>query len=94
MNKPDLTVNDNKAKHRFEIELDGETAFIDYTEQNGVVSMTHTEVPPAFEGKGVGSQLVKGALELVKAANKKVDPQCSFVAAYIKRHHEYDSLVA
>ncbi len=94
MNESNLTVNDNKAKHRFEIELDGETALIDYTEQGDTISLTHTEVPPEFEGRGVGSQLVKGALELIKADGKKVKPLCSFVAAYIKRYSEYDSLVA
>ena len=87
-----LKVIDNKEKERFEIDLDGKTALIDYSEQNGVVAMTHTEVPPEFEGKGVGSQLVKGALEIVKNENKRVRPLCTFVAAYIKRHPEYESL--
>lgn len=87
-----LTVRDNKDKNRFEIELEGATAFIDYDEQNGVVAMTHTEVPPVFEGKGVGSKLAKGALDLVKEEGKQVRPLCSFVAAYIKRHPEYESL--
>jgi predicted GNAT family acetyltransferase len=54
--------------------------------------MTHTEVPPEFEGKGVGSQLVKGALEIVKNDGKRVRPLCTFVAAYIKRHPEYQPL--
>lgn len=89
-----LTVKNNKEKNRFEIELDGATAFVDYSEQNGVVALTHTEVPPAFEGKGVGSKLVKGALEMVKNENKKVNPLCSFVAGYIERHTEFQSLVA
>jgi hypothetical protein len=88
-----LKVIDNKEKERFEIDLDGKTALIDYSEQNGVVAMTHTEVPPEFEGKGVGSKLVKGALDLVKNENKRVRPLCTFVAAYIKRHPEYESLV-
>lgn len=87
-----LKVIDNKEKERFEIDLDGKTALIDYTEQNGVVAMTHTEVPPEFEGKGVGSQLVKGALDIVKADGKRVRPLCAFVAAYIKRHPEYQPL--
>ena len=87
-----LTVTDNKEKERFEVELEGATAFIDYSEQNGVVAMTHTEVPKNFEGKGVGSQLVKGALDIVKNENKRVRPLCTFVAAYIKRHPEYQSL--
>lgn len=88
----DLKVIDNKEKERFEIDLDGKTALIDYSEQNGVVAMTHTEVPSEFEGKGIGSRLVKGALELVKNENKRVRPLCPFVAAYIKRHPEYESL--
>jgi hypothetical protein len=87
-----LKVIDNKEKERFEIDLDGKTALIDYSEQNGVVAMTHTEVPPEFEGKGVGSKLVKGALEIVKNDGKRVRPLCTFVAAYIKRHPEYESL--
>lgn len=87
-----LKVTDNKEKERFEVELEGATAFIDYSEQNGVVAMTHTEVPPNFEGKGVGSQLVKGALDIVKNENKRMRPLCTFVAAYIKRHPEYQSL--
>jgi len=87
-----LKVIDNKEKERFEIDLDGKTALIDYSEQNGVVAMTHTEVPPEFEGKGIGSKLVKGALEIVKNDGKRVRPLCTFVAAYIKRHPEYESL--
>jgi predicted GNAT family acetyltransferase len=87
-----LKVIDNKEKERFEIDLDGKTALIDYSEQNGVIAMTHTEVPPEFEGKGVGSKLVKGALEIVKNDGKRVRPLCTFVAAYIKRHPEYESL--
>ena len=88
-----LKVIDNKEKERFEIDLDGKIALIDYSEQNGVIAMTHTEVPNEFEGKGVGSKLVKGALEIVKNENKRVRPLCTFVAAYIKRHPEYESLV-
>ena len=94
MNEQNLEVVDNKAHHRFEIDLDGATALIAYTEQDGVIAMTHTEVPPAFEGRGVGGKLVKGALELVKKDGKKVLPLCPFVAAYIERHKEYETLVA
>lgn len=88
----DLKVVHNKEKERFEIDLEGKIALIDYSEQNGVVAMTHTEVPAEFEGKGVGGKLVKGALEIVKNENKRVRPLCAFVAAYIKRHPEYEAL--
>lgn len=88
-----LKVINNKEREQFEIDLDGKTALIAYTEQNGVVAMTHTEVPPEFEGKGVGSRLVKEALETLKSEGKRVRPLCTFVAAYIERHPEYESLV-
>jgi len=54
----------------------------------------HTEVPGDFEGQGVGSTLVKGAFEIVQAENLKIVPTCPFIAAYLRRHPEYQSLVA
>jgi uncharacterized protein len=88
-----LKVTDNKEKNRFEIALEGgANGFIDYSEQNNVMAMTHTEIPPEFEGEGIGSRLVKGALEIVKNENKRVRPLCPFVAVYIERHPEYKAL--
>lgn len=69
-------------------------AFIDYRRDGGIVTMMHAEVPPALQGHGVGSALVRGALDRVRADGEKVIPRCSFVAAYIKRHAEYQSLLA
>ncbi|MEP6924346.1 MAG: GNAT family N-acetyltransferase [Pyrinomonadaceae bacterium] len=94
MDTNDLTVTDNREERRFEVELEDKKAFIEYTDDGDVVTMTHTEVPASFEGKGVGSYLVKGALESVKSDGKKVNPACAFVAAYIKKHAEYKHLVA
>lgn len=90
------TVTNNKQERRFEIALDaGKTAFIDYTEAGeGVLALTHTEVPEEFEGKGVGSALVRGALEIIQADDLKIIPACRFVAVYLKRHPEHESLVA
>ena len=93
METNNLTVNHNREERRFEIAIDDQIAFVEYTDDGDVVTMTHTEVPPDFEGQGVGSKLVKDALEAVKADGKKVNPACPFVAAYIKRHSEYESLV-
>ncbi len=79
-------VRDNTAKHRFELSVDGETAIAAYRRDGDAIVFTHTEVPSALEGKGVGSKLVAGALAQARAASLKIDPQCSFVAAYMKRH--------
>lgn len=94
METKNLIVNHNRDERRFEIAIEDQTAFIEYSDDGDVVTMTHTDVPPDFEGQGVGSKLVKDALEAVKADGKKVNPACRFVAAYIKRHPEYTSLVA
>lgn len=79
-------VHDNAARGRFELSEGGETAIAAYTREGDAIVFTHTEVPPALEGHGVGTRLVKGALAQVRAAGLKVVPACSFVAAYVQRH--------
>ena len=89
-----MTVRDNRSANRFEMDTEGGLAVIDYHRNHGIVTMTHAEVPQAVNGRGIGSQLVKGALELVRVDGEKVIPHCPFVAIYIKRHTEYQSLLA
>lgn len=78
---------------RFELHVGDQVAFIQYRVMHSIIVMTHTEVPVSLEGGGVGAALVKGALELVKAQEAQIVPSCPFVAAYIKRHQEYQPLV-
>lgn len=89
-------VSDNKQGQRFEMTLgEDKSAFIDYAAAGaGVLALTHTEVPEEFEGKGIGSALVKNAFEIIRAEGMKIVPECPFVAAYLRRHTEYQSLVA
>ena len=87
-------VENNEAKRRFEINLDGATALIAYRKKGDVYNLYHTEVPPQFEGKGVGSALAKGTLEHIKTEGSKIIPTCPFVKAYLKRHQEYEELIA
>jgi hypothetical protein len=58
-----------------------------------VITLVHTEVPPALEGKGIGSALVRGVLDLVRGRGLKVVATCPFVAAYMGRHPEYNDLL-
>ena len=89
-----LEVKNNQTKNQFEANLDGKTALIKYQkETDGTLNLFHTEVPDEFEGKGIGSRLVKNALEQIKAEGLKINPSCPFIAAYIKRHPEYENLV-
>ncbi|MCP3734115.1 N-acetyltransferase [Sphingomonas sp. RP10(2022)] len=84
---PDMNdVIDNRAAARFELTEQGDTAIAAYTREGDTIVFTHTEVPPALEGHGVGSRLIAGALAQVRAAGLKVVPVCAFVAAYLRRH--------
>lgn len=87
-------VRDNPARNRFELALDGGTAFVTYRREPGVIDLLHAEVPPELEGRGHGSALVKGVLDLVRAEGLKVHPSCPFVDVYMRRHREYEPLRA
>jgi uncharacterized protein len=86
-------IRDNTAQHRFELDADGGTALMYYRLEPGVITLSHTEVPPKLGGQGIGSALVRGVLELVRARGLKVIAKCPFVAAYMGRHPEYNDLV-
>jgi predicted GNAT family acetyltransferase len=87
-------IRDNKAEHRFEMDAAGELAVAYYRLAPGVMTFTHTEVPAALWGQGIGSRLVRGALESARMQGLKVVPGCSFVSAYLARHPEFNDLVA
>ena len=88
-------VEDNPAASRFETAIGGDVAFVEYERTGGGrIALLHTEAPEALSGKGVGSKLVGGTLDAVRAEGLKVVPRCEFVAAYIGRHPEYRDLLA
>jgi predicted GNAT family acetyltransferase len=86
-------VRDNAALKRFELEVDGNTAYLYYRLEPGVMTLVHTEVPPALGGRGVGSTLVRGALEAIRAKGLKVIVRCPFVSAYMGKHPEFNDLL-
>jgi len=87
-------VRDNKEQNRFELEVEGQVAFANYRLTPQAVIITHTETPMALRGRGIASELVKGALELIRSDGRKVVAGCSFVAVYLRRHPEYRDLAA
>lgn len=94
MNLSDATVHLNKHNHRFEMTIDGKLSFVEYNAiDDETLILNHTEVHPDLEGQGVGSALVKGVLEYVEQNNLSIVPTCPFVAAYIKRHPEWQRVV-
>jgi len=86
-------VVDNKAEHRFELAIDGGIAFATYRLTPQAVIITHTETPRALRGRGIASELVRGALELIRADGHKVIAGCGFVADYLRKHPDYSDLV-
>ena len=86
-------VVNNRAEHRYELTVEGYLAATYYKIADGVITFVHTEVPSELGGKGVGSALVKGALDQVRADRLKVVPECPFVKAYIGKHPEYADLL-
>ena len=86
MDQATPVVRDNPASDRFELAVDGETAFLEYERTGDAIRFKHTEVPTAFRGRGLGEQLVKGALDLARAEDLRVVPVCPFVRAYMEKH--------
>lgn len=81
-------------QRRYEIRSDGEVAgYADYIRTDNLVTFTHTEIDPAFEGKGLGSSLVRQALDDVRSLDLSVLPVCPFVKQWIERHPDYSDLV-
>jgi predicted GNAT family acetyltransferase len=86
------SVRDNKSLSRFELDVEGAVAFANYRLAPSTVIITHTETPPALRGRGIASELVKGALELIRADGLKVVAGCGFVVDYLGKHPEYADL--
>jgi predicted GNAT family acetyltransferase len=88
------TVRDNKTQNRFELDVEGTVAFANYRLTPAAVIITHTETPRALRGRGIASELVKGALELIRADGRKVIAGCGFVVDYLSKHPEFADLTA
>ena len=85
-------VRDNKSLGRFELDVEGTMAFANYRRAPGTVIITHTETPRALRGRGIASELVEGALRLIRADGSKVVAACDFVADYLRKHPEFVDL--
>ena len=88
-----VVVENNEAAKRFEARVDGKVAFIQYRYEKDRIVMIHTEVPDSLGGRGLAGKLAHAALEYARAEGLKVVPLCPYVASYIRKHPEYQSLV-
>ena len=84
----------NTEKNRFELDVEGATAVIEFRKiEPNILDLIHTEVPEALSGKGIASKLVLGALNYIRSNNLKLIPSCSFVQSYMNKHQEWNDLL-
>ncbi|WP_166139854.1 GNAT family N-acetyltransferase [Nocardioides ochotonae] len=91
----DVTVTNSPAHQRYEALVEGETlaGFLAYQETNELVVLTHTEVEPSFEGRGIGGVLARAALDDIRERGLKALVVCPFVLGWLRRHPEYRDLL-
>ena len=85
---------DNEARSRFELEVEGAVAFVEYRKSSGAITLVHTEVPAALGGKGIGSKLARATLDAVRAQARKLTVECEFIQGFMGKHPEYNDLLA
>ena len=90
--KPDK-VTQQVTNGRFEIESDGNVAYLEYALAGKVLELIHTEVPDSMRGRGVASELAQSALQWAREHDVKVDVICPLVAGYLRKHPEYSDLL-
>ena len=92
--KADLEVKRDEEHSRYVAEVNGERALIDFRPAGpGVLDLRHTEVPVSQQGHGLGEELVRRALDDIRARGERIIPTCRFVSAFLRHHPEYGDLV-
>ena len=91
MEEPAIEVNE--SENRFEVNVDGQVAYLKFEWVRDRIALIHTEVPQALAGRGLATRLARAGLDFARREGLAVVPVCPVVAAYIRRHKEYLELV-
>jgi hypothetical protein len=87
-------VTDDQAQSRYELRVKGELAgFLTYHLRDQAISLIHTEVEPAFQGRGLATHLARFSLDDARKRGLAVLPFCPYVNSWIKKHPDYTDLV-
>ncbi len=89
-----MNVEHEKDNNRFFVDLGSETASLNYQLIGDVMNIMHTEVPEDHEGEGVGSDLVRSAMEWARESGKQVEATCNFARGWLERHEEYNDVLS
>jgi len=90
----DIPLLINEGKKRFEIEIEGNVAFINFSKFGSQIALTHTETDPKLAGSGAANALVEKTLQYVESQQFKLLPFCPFVFTFIRRHPEWKRIVS
>jgi uncharacterized protein len=88
-----LELEKNEAANRFEMNVNGKIAVIEYKQYPGKIALLHTEVPPELEGKGAATAIIEKTLAWIDENELQLIPLCPLVVAYIKRHPEWKRII-
>ncbi len=94
MNFDNIALVNNEAIHHFELEINGQLAFIDYKRKDNKIYLIHTEVPETLKGTGSAEAIVTKAFHFIEEHQLNLVPLCSYVQVYLKRHPEWNRLLA
>lgn len=87
-------VRHDPERRRFTLVLDGQDiGFTEYVRKGGRYMFVHTEIDPAFGGRGLGTILAQGAMDAMRAEQARIVPLCPFIARWIDNHPDYGDLV-
>lgn len=87
------TLIHNKDDNKYEFHLEDHIAYITYDNQNGVLHLTQTIVPDALAGKGLAKKLTIAVMDEIEAQGLKMQPQCSYIVAFVEKNPDYAHLL-
>ena len=88
------SIRHDAAHHRFSTEVDGHTAYVEYVPGTDAIAITHTIVPAAIGGRGIAGDLVRAVALHARNEGLRIDPQCSYADAWLRKHPEFEGLRA
>lgn len=86
------SISNNTARHRYELEEEGQVAFADYRLEGNMLYIKHVESPTELRGKGTAGRLMEGIANESRTQGYKIIPICGYAAAWLKRHDEYKDI--
>lgn len=90
----ETAIEQNTEQSRYEL-MDGDVVagFVEYRDKGEYVELTHTEVDPSYKGQGLASRLASAVLDSLRNEQRSIEPSCTFINGYLKKHPEYAELV-